>query len=144
MVIDDLGLVRGTDCLGDRDIFERGNSMNQLQALELLGLSHGASPEELKAAYRRKAMLHHPDKGGKQEHFILIKEAYDLLMKNGMGINKTAPTVRGESIWVWATIFSQVRPARHWSRKSGLDGRGCGFIIIDDFTPTGSNNTEVL
>ena len=29
---------------------------------EVLGVEQGASPEEIKAAYRRAAMKHHPDR----------------------------------------------------------------------------------
>lgn len=42
-----------------------------------LGVEPTASPEEIKAAYRRKAKQHHPDKGG--EGFEQIGKAYALL-----------------------------------------------------------------
>ena len=50
---------------------------------ELLGVERNASAEELKKAYRKKAVQHHPDKnpGSKQaeEMFKKISEAYDVL-----------------------------------------------------------------
>lgn len=52
-----------------------------VSAIELLGLSPGASHEEIKAAYRRMAMKHHPDRGGSQDKFQEIKVAYEQLMK---------------------------------------------------------------
>lgn len=47
----------------------------------VLGLSSDASHEEIKAAYRRMAMKHHPDRGGSQDKFQEIKVAYEQLMK---------------------------------------------------------------
>ena len=47
-----------------------------------LGLSVGASKERIKKAYRKLAMLYHPDKNQSQkahEKFILINEAYAAL-----------------------------------------------------------------
>ena len=44
-----------------------------------LGVSKTASPEELKKAYKKLAMQHHPDKGGDQTTFQEINEAYETL-----------------------------------------------------------------
>lgn len=48
------------------------------EAYDILGLSddQALSPDVLKAAYRRKAVLHHPDKGGDPEVFDAITKAY--------------------------------------------------------------------
>lgn len=46
---------------------------------EILGLKRGASSAEIKAAYRRLAQKYHPDKGGDQERFKEINEAYQVL-----------------------------------------------------------------
>jgi len=48
----------------------------------ILGISKTASPEEIKAAYRRMAIKHHPDKGGgagAEAKFKEINEAYQVL-----------------------------------------------------------------
>merc|ERR1719311_1855873 len=45
----------------------------------LLGCQPGASAAELKKAYRKAAMKHHPDKGGDPEKPKEINEAYDVL-----------------------------------------------------------------
>jgi curved DNA-binding protein len=44
-----------------------------------LGLNKGASPEEIKKAYRSMAMKHHPDRGGDEKRFKEIEEAYRFL-----------------------------------------------------------------
>ena len=46
---------------------------------EVLGLDKGASEADIKKAYRKLAMKHHPDKGGDPEQFKKIQAAYDLL-----------------------------------------------------------------
>lgn len=45
----------------------------------ILGVSKDASPDELKAAFRKKAHEHHPDKGGDAEKFKEYNEAYQVL-----------------------------------------------------------------
>lgn len=44
-----------------------------------LNIERGASQDEIKKAYRKLAMKHHPDKGGDQEKFKEISEAFDVL-----------------------------------------------------------------
>jgi DnaJ domain len=50
------------------------------QALALLGLESGASPQAIKRAYRRLAKAHHPDLGGDVEAFHRLDAAYRLLL----------------------------------------------------------------
>ena len=46
---------------------------------DLLKVSKDADPDEVKKAYRKAALEHHPDKGGTDQMFQLIKEASDVL-----------------------------------------------------------------
>ena len=46
---------------------------------EILGVSETATQDEIKKAYRKKAVEHHPDKGGSEEIFKKIASAYDVL-----------------------------------------------------------------
>lgn len=51
----------------------------QAEALEILELNSDATWEDVKQSYRRLAIEHHPDKGGKDARFIEIREAYEVL-----------------------------------------------------------------
>src|SRR3954466_2549046 len=47
---------------------------------EILGISKSASADEIKRAYRKLAMQHHPDKhGGDDSQFKELSEAYEVL-----------------------------------------------------------------
>ena len=54
---------------------------------QLLEINRVASFEEVKAAYRRKALRHHPDRGGSHAEMVAINEAWEVL---------SDPTLRGE------------------------------------------------
>ncbi len=45
----------------------------------ILGVPKGSSDQHIKKAYRKLAMQHHPDRGGDQNKFQQIQEAYDTL-----------------------------------------------------------------
>lgn len=52
---------------------------NKRDYYEILGVSKSASADEIKKAFRRAAIEHHPDRGGDEEKFKEINEAYEVL-----------------------------------------------------------------
>ena len=48
---------------------------------QILGLKDGASRQEIREAFRELALKHHSDRGGKDDSFIKIKQAFEDLKK---------------------------------------------------------------
>ena len=46
---------------------------------ERLGVGRGADADEIRKAYKKMALTHHPDKGGNEEEFKHIQRAYEIL-----------------------------------------------------------------
>lgn len=60
----------------------RGGSKKEVDTTkfyDLLGLSKNSDIGEIKKAYRKLAIKHHPDKGGDPEMFKEISRAYEVL-----------------------------------------------------------------
>jgi len=54
--------------------------MTKRDYYEVLGIQKGASPDEIKKAFRKLAVQHHPDKeGGDETKFKEVNEAYEVL-----------------------------------------------------------------
>jgi DnaJ homolog subfamily A member 2 len=51
--------------------------MDRNRCYNILGLNNQASDEDVKKAYRKLAMTHHPDKGGDENKFKEITQAYE-------------------------------------------------------------------
>lgn len=45
----------------------------------ILGVNKNATQEEIKKAYKKMVMEHHPDRGGDNDHFAKINQAYETL-----------------------------------------------------------------
>ena len=56
------------------------SAMTHQQALEILGLSPGASPDQIKDAHRRLMQVNHPDTGGSTWIAARLNQARDLLL----------------------------------------------------------------
>ncbi len=58
-----------------------GGPMSKSEALRLLGLTLGATADEVRAAHRRKLQEHHPDRGGDPDMAARINQARDVLLE---------------------------------------------------------------
>ena len=57
--------------------------MTKSRAMRELGLSAGYTEKDLKSAYRKRSLETHPDKGGSNEEFVKVAEAYEFLSSGG-------------------------------------------------------------
>lgn len=53
--------------------------MTTKECCDILGVSAGATQDEIKKSYKTLAKKYHPDAGGKQEDFVRLNEAYSVL-----------------------------------------------------------------
>ena len=81
--------------------------MFESDALRTLGLRKGATPEEIKKAYKRLAREHHPDKGGDSNEFIKISEAYESLQGGGGSSAPPAGAPSEEALFAALYRFEQ-------------------------------------
>jgi DnaJ-class molecular chaperone len=78
---------------------------------ETLGVAKSATADEIKAAYRRLAQKHHPDKGGDQVKMQEIQRAYDVLSdpekraRHDAGENTDGPSLEDQRAIVLAQMF---------------------------------------
>ena len=89
---------------------------------KILGVPRGATEDEIKKAYRKLAMTHHPDRGGDEEQFKKIKEAYEKLTSG----QATEHYNHGHGFGGFQDLhemFNMGRRAggRNWSFSSGWD-----------------------
>lgn len=55
--------------------------MTRDNAYKLLGVPSSATEDEIKKAFKRLAMKHHPDKQGNEENFKILLQAKELLLQ---------------------------------------------------------------
>src|SRR5439155_16268597 len=83
----------------------------------LLGVSADAAPDEIKAAYRRRALEFHPDQsGGRSDPFLGLQEAYDVLSDpmRRAGYDRratTMPTLHREHLFSYEAV--PMRPSHN-------------------------------
>ena len=68
---------------------------------EVLGVEKGASPAQIRAAYRRRAKETHPDKGGRSGEFENVAIAYRSLLDGISSEDRAAPVIslKGTAHW---------------------------------------------
>lgn len=54
-------------------------SRTAISPYTLLGVTAASNPEEVRAAYKKRALETHPDKGGDPEEFLRVKQAYEAI-----------------------------------------------------------------
>lgn len=64
---------------------------------QVLGVAIDATKQEIKKAYMRKAQEHHPDKGGEEQKFIMVKRAFDVLYDEERRANYDETGQEGEA-----------------------------------------------
>ncbi len=55
------------------------NNLTEAKAYKVLGLGSTATDEQLNEKYREQCLIHHPDRGGNDEQFKKIKQAYEFI-----------------------------------------------------------------
>ena len=83
---------------------------------ETLGVGEGATEEEIRKAYKKKAQKHHPDRGGDEEQFKELQEANNVLSDkrrrgrydNGEDVSQREPTPEEAAISQLAHLFASL------------------------------------
>lgn len=97
---------------------------------EVLGISKGASADEIKKAYRKLAVKHHPDKNpdnkGSEEKFKEIGEAYEALSDPE---KKNQPTI-SLAMPLSAQVPGLAAAAVDFTIRSIFSGRRSGAVVV--------------
>ena len=64
----------------DIDLILDNLAISRSNALKVLGLREGASARDIKRAYRRLTLIHHPDRGGDADNFNCLQDAYNIAL----------------------------------------------------------------
>ena len=85
-----------------------------MNAHEVLGVRRGASPEDVRAAWRRRVLATHPDRGGDESAFQEALEAYRRLTGSAGG----EPSAhRGAPVVFVRRSGMAARASRWWRRR---------------------------
>lgn len=85
---------------------------------EILGVNKTASKEEIKKAYKRKAMILHPDRGGDKDKFNEAKDAYETLINGDK--KKPSNSIDAHAMSLLGHLFNSI-----------IDAAGDNIFTID-------------
>lgn len=71
-----------------RDVRVESAKPRPIDPHEVLGVTVGATLDEIKARFRERALVLHPDHGGDAAAFIALKRAYDTLRSRRLGTKR--------------------------------------------------------
>jgi DnaJ family protein A protein 2 len=91
--------------------------MNKNKCYDILGLKVNATDEEIKKAYRKQAMVHHPDKGGDEDKFKEITTAYENITNNSFPENNVRQQPQG-GFNPFDMMFNQHFREQHMHRRA--------------------------
>lgn len=89
--------------------------MTNEECFSVLGVSPGATQDEIKKAFKRQAQIHHPDKGGKQEDFVRLNEAYNILSGKQKPQVQDMPGINLDDLFGGRGFGFPFDPFRSWS-----------------------------
>lgn len=92
-------------------------AMTASQAFDLLGISQNANPDEIKSAFRSKALKMHPDvnkEEGAEEKFKLLNMAYSVLKDRSSGSEHSRQYSDNTNSYVEEPIHNRLK---EWRRK---------------------------
>lgn len=99
----------------------------------VLGLQKGASPEDIKRAYRKEALAKHPDRGGAKEDFQKLQAAYDVLSNPDRRAvydqtGEVGEQATGSHMPNMSELFSMFGPGLASAGLSSMFGAGFGSM----------------
>lgn len=86
----------------------------------VLGLNKSASQDDIKKAYRKLASKHHPDRGGEEEEFKKVQEAYDILSDPEARQHYDNPHAQMDMDEFWQNFNRQFRH-RPYAKNANID-----------------------
>src|SRR3954468_589904 len=112
----------------------------------VLGVSPGASSEELHDAYRRLVKLHHPDRNGGSEEsarrFAEIQEAYEEVRARPRAARPHRAAEAAESVKErMATLEHELREAQAAGARAGRAAREAAGEPYDQPAPPGAEDS---